>query len=216
MTQPGPAAQPEYALDRLLAETHLRIKQQQYAEAKERLEQAKALAPREPAVLELEGDLLFAQRRYAQAEAIYLQAFHADPSNARVEEKYATAIVKVHEPQLRAEVMSLPDDSPWDFRIARPPWASALFSALFPGLGQFYNGDLLKGAGIVFLNIIFWSRMANVLYYLVRDEGQRSREGVMGSLTQGANIFVLLLMLALWIYSIVDAYLIAREENGGY
>ena len=97
-------------------------------------------------MLELEGDIARAKGMNGMAERLYRQAFQADRGNARLEEKFATALLKTHQ----HEYAALPDDSTWSDRVQRNPAASGVMSTLLPGLGQFHNGDFLKGAAIVF------------------------------------------------------------------
>jgi TM2 domain-containing membrane protein YozV len=42
------------------------------------------------------------------------------------------------------------------YAVARTPRVAFLFSAVFPGLGQFYNGDFKKGALILLLHAMAW------------------------------------------------------------
>ncbi|HOS44141.1 MAG TPA: tetratricopeptide repeat protein, partial [Armatimonadota bacterium] len=108
MSAPGGALPPDPALDRLLAEAFQRIRLDRYEEAAAKIAEAKALAPDHPAVLEMEGDLAFARRRYREAESLYRRAHALDPGNPRYEEKFATAILKIHEPELLLH--DVPDD----------------------------------------------------------------------------------------------------------
>jgi len=207
-------------LDRLLVEMHVRLRQGQYDEVKERLAKAKALAPDHPAVLEVEGDLAFAQHRYKQAEMLFKAALQADPTNARLEEKFATALLRVQMPGYT--VNQIPDDadSPWSNRVRRPPWASGLLSAMLPGLGQFYNGDFIKGGILVFIDIIFWRFVLNhaaaindaIRLKLHLDEKAPIPHDIfIHDFLHSFSIPMLLLLAAALIYSVIDAVLIARQ-----
>lgn len=201
------AAHPE--LNRLLTEAHLRLRQEQYADARARLDAAKAIAPDDPAVLELDGDLAFAQHRYKQAELTYRRAFELDRTNTRVEDKYATALLKGSEFQFN----TIPDvdDSFWSMLVKRPPWASTLLSAVLPGLGQLYNGDLLKGGALVFVEIMCWSFILGVIHQLHQAGTAATLVTILPALLHGAGILMLLVMLAAWGYGIIDAYLTAKS-----
>jgi hypothetical protein len=218
--QPQPASPPpqqpaaDASLDRLLAEIYVRLRQGLYDEAQTRLEQAKEKAPGHPAVLEIEGDLLFARRKYREAEAIYRQAFQVDPTNAKVEEKYATALVKVHEPEFLMHVGPDEDDI-WGSRIKRPVWASALLSAAIPGLGQWYNGELIKGGSIIVVSVLLaFSPIYTMLKTgndLFKSSAPITMGSLLGPLFTGGNLIIILIMAGLWIYSIIDAILVAKE-----
>lgn len=218
-----PAPNPE--LDRLLVEIHIRLRQELYEEVKPRLARAKAIAPEHPAVLEAEGDLAFAQRRFVQAQQLYKAAFDADRSNARLEEKFATALVKVHAPDYASHQVPDDVDSLWSFHVRRPAWASGLLSALFPGLGQFYNGDWLKGVIILFIQIGIASSVIhhalNLADIMAKQFGVTDAQGQFiltadhygeftSRLLHSFSIPMILLLTALWVYSIVDAIMTAR------
>ncbi|MHB9026889.1 MAG: RING finger protein [Armatimonadota bacterium] len=213
-----PPQQPptDTSLDRLLAEIYLRLRQEQFDEAQTRLAQAKELAPGHPAVLEIEGDLFFARRRYRDAEAVYRQAFQADPANAKLEEKYATALIKVHEPEYNMH--AIPDeDSIWGNKVKRPVTASALLSALLPGLGQWYNGEIIKGGALIVVSVmLFGAEISYVMqsYSHLHKQGLPfSMGGLFGPLFTGGSLFVIFLMLAVWVYSIIDAALVAHSTE---
>jgi hypothetical protein len=194
-------------------------------EVKARLARAKALAPDHPAVLEAEGDLAMAQRRYVQAQQLYKAAFDADRSNARLEEKFATALVKVHTPEYASRHIPDDVDSIWSFHVRRPAWASGLLSALCPGLGQFYNGDWLKGLILLFIQIGIASTVIHNAWIIA--DAMARQFGVMNAqghyvltadhygeftfrLLHSFSTAMLLLLTALWVYSVVDAIMAAR------
>lgn len=203
----------------LLDDLWMLIAEGRYADAAAPLAKAKELAPDHPAVAEVEGDLAFAQGRYAQAERCYRQAFTRDHGSTVLEEKYATTLVKVHEPEIlvRLGPDTGDEDSLWSQRIPRPAWAAGLFSAILPGLGQFYNGDLLKGAGICLVNLIGYSYL---LYPIVIPLLAKAKANTLIALTDiaagmftGAYLVGTLLLFALAVYSIVDAVLVARATS---
>ncbi|MHB9133635.1 MAG: RING finger protein [Armatimonadota bacterium] len=216
--EPTPPVSPPTVLSAevevLLAEMYLRLREGLHAEVRTRLDKAKQLAPPDhPAILEVEGDLALAVNRLKEAEDCYRRAFQADPGNALLEEKFAAVIMKMYEPQLLTEVQALPDDADsfWSNRVARPVWAVILFSLPFPGLGQFYTGDWLKGLGLVFGGLIATSYSLPVFHEVQTRLGHRPSLGeVIMGLFSGWHIALTLLLLALWVYGIVDAVLVAR------
>ena len=209
---------PDPELAALLTEAHLRIRQERYEDARERLAAAKQLAGDVPAVLELEGDIAFAQRRYKQAELLYHRAFQADPKNGPLEEKFATALVKVHEPEYRSHDIRDDDDDFWSFHVARPPWASGLLALILPGLGQLYNGDMLKGGALLFVTLGVWSAILT-RWHVAIDKLHAAKdvpENIVPSLAQMLPalqhdiILVWSVVLAgLAVYSMIDAVQVA-------
>jgi hypothetical protein len=201
-------------LDRLLMEMHVRLRQEQFNEVKERLAKAKTIAPDHPAVLEAEGDLAFVEQHYKQAETLFKAALQTDPGNARLEEKFATALLKVQMPGF--SINQIPDDvdSFWSNRVPRNPVISGILSAVLPGLGQFHNGDWLKGAILFLFDLWIYSKVIYVVYQTLRiihKQGLTLSYGdIVGRATHSVSIFLLLLLAAALIYSIVDAVMVAK------
>jgi hypothetical protein len=231
MTTPGGALPPDPALDRLLVEAFQRIRLNNFAEAEAKLAEAKAMAPDHPAVLETEGDLAFARRRIREAEELFRRAHALDPGNARIEEKFALAVLKLHEPELLAH--DIPDDDDVEFvlgnRKARPPWASALLSVVCPGAGQVFNGDTVKGWALFFAGIYLWSSIASAWQgarngvpfltglfkqtwsYYNRDSQYVPVDGAFGGLLTVLHVIFIIACVAAWLYSIADAFLVANS-----
>ncbi|MHB0936139.1 MAG: tetratricopeptide repeat protein [Armatimonadota bacterium] len=212
-----PEAPSNPELDRLLVEMHVRLRQEQYGEVKERLAKAKALAPEHPAVLEIEGDLAFAQGRYKQAETLFKAALQADPGNARVEEKFATALLKVQMPGF--SVNQIPDDvdSFWSNRVPRNPVISGVLSAILPGLGQFHNGDWAKGGVLLLVDLLVYSQIIYAVYKTLQAIKHQNLSlpysEIVGRAMHSVNIFLLLLLAAALIYSVADAIIVARQTR---
>lgn len=208
---PDPSLPLDRELDRLLGEIHLRIRQGRYTEAEERIAQAQALAPEYASVVEAEGDLAFAKRKFKQAENLYRAALVLDPTDDKLEEKYALSVVKVHEPEIVAHIIP-GDDSLWSNRVPRPPVMSSGLSAILPGLGQWYNGDMLKAVGlIVAWLLLFFGQLGAALGGL--KSISTGGGNPLAALFSGWNIALLILAFALWAYAVADAYLIAVRTN---
>lgn len=209
MTTPGGALPPDPALDRLLAEAFQRIRLERYEEATAKIAEAKALAPDHPLVVEMEGDLAFARRRFREAEALYRRAHELDPGNAKIEEKFATAILKIHEPELLLH--DIPDDVDliWGKRRPRPPFSSALLSLLFPGVGQLYNGEVVKGWSLVAVGAALWTTLIYAWCYAIVKHLPYDAGTIIGGMFHGWYAFFTILFLLAWLYSIGDAFYIA-------
>jgi hypothetical protein len=83
---------------------------------------------------------------------------------------------------------------------ARKAGAALMLSAIFPGLGQFYNRQPGKGAAFFILGLIFGWISAEKLPPL--------NALLAGNVPEGAGklVIVLWLFLALYTWSMVDAY----------
>jgi len=215
MNQLDPSPSANTALERVLSEIYLRLRQGKFAEAKERLAKAKDLAPDSQAVLEIEGDLALAQRSYQMAQERYQQALRLDPTNTKLEEKFARALLKVHEPEYAT--LANYDESLWSNRVPRPAITSALQSALLPGLGQIYNGDLVKGVIMlctaILLDLAELRHICDLTYFSEKLHTVFSFSSALSSLFSGLHLFLTLVLLGLWGYSIVDAWLVAKATR---
>ncbi|HEX2948507.1 MAG TPA: hypothetical protein VHV83_02885 [Armatimonadota bacterium] len=215
MMQPDMPPPTSRALERLFSEIYLRIRQGRFAEATDRLSKAKEIAPDHPQVIEVEGDIAFAQGRFSAAEKLYKQALAGDPHNTKLEEKFGTAVLKVHMPDFLSH--KVPDDSPWANHVSRNPLVSALQSMCIPGLGQLYNGDWLKSI-IVFgaafmLGLGSLRHIGNALYSAKNTVESVSFSMIIGELFHGSQIILTLLMLIVWIFAILDAWTVARNTD---
>ncbi len=80
---------------------------------------------------------------------------------------------------------------------ARKPWLAGIMSALFPSLGQFYNGQIKKGA-IIFLSLV----LTPYLFYLLRLK-----------IHFCAYFVLLIILIALRIYAVIDSVLDANKQK---
>jgi hypothetical protein len=95
-----------------------------------------------------------------------------------------------------------------------------LSAAVFPGAGQLRNGDRAKGIAIIAATILFLvgatALIVSDLMPLVRDPPDIAVlfpiVSAAVSRTLGSHALALGALVALWIYSIVDAYLVARSQ----
>jgi len=77
---------------------------------------------------------------------------------------------------------------------------ATVLSAIFPGLGQFYNGKLTKGfvffiiGGLLFYRAyIFFIAKLDPIVFIIKGFAQYS------------GIFILIFFVVLWAFSIIDA-----------
>ncbi len=91
---------------------------------------------------------------------------------------------------------------------------------MFPGAGQVYNGDRLKGyliiaaASIISLFIVLQVVMGFTSYYmaLFADAPQKTAPGAALSGQIPTILFLLAVLTVIWIYSMIDAYLVGKER----
>ncbi|MEI7833201.1 MAG: tetratricopeptide repeat protein [bacterium] len=208
------------ALEKVLSEIRLHIRQGNFDGARSRLAEAQALAPEHPRVLEIEGDLYAGQRKFKPALDAYKKAFAIDPKNARLEEKYATAVVKVNMPTILAHTPIDVDDDAWWINPMVPPrvpWQSAMLSAFLPGVGQWHNGETLKSMIIFAVAGYSASWVGYALYMNAKAfTSTRLNNGFFDILSQGlhgANLVFTIIWILIWLYAIIDAAMVASAAN---
>ena len=92
------------------------------------------------------------------------------------------------------------------------PGIAAVLSFVFNGLGQIYNGQILKGLGIIFLSSI--SMLILILGSILLAFWLLGRAFFGGQLITGLILFVigLIFICILGIYSIIDSYRVASNR----
>jgi hypothetical protein len=95
----------------------------------------------------------------------------------------------------------------WRGKKIPEKWIAPILSAIFPGLGQFYNRQILKGTGFcaVFLFFIF------ILIYPLRTIVEKSAEYNLKDLLAVVSMIVVLLMF--YYINIADAYSNTKKES---
>lgn len=186
--------------------------------------EALALAPEDPGVLELLGDLLLAAGKPTEAQELFRKAFARRPERGVLEEKIALAALK-SDASLRAAQKRLQqgENPQLDDRKPRNPVLAFFLSSLLPGMGQMYNGDYWKG-GVLFLAALF---TFGVLFYsvtgLLAAAAHVRHESTLTALSDAMQnwstvhlLWVLVNCLAfmgVWGYSLIEAPVHASRYN---
>lgn len=207
-------------LEKLLSDIRLHLRQGHFDGAHARLANVKEIAPDHPRVLEAEGDIFSAQRKFKPALEAYKKAFAADPKNAKLEEKYATAVVKVSMPSILAHTPIDVDDDAWWINPMVPPrvpWQSAMLSAFIPGVGQWHNGETLKSMIVLAVAGYSASWVGYAFYQNLQTlKGTHLNNGffdVFNKGLQGTNLIFAVLWILVWLYATIDAAVVASEAN---
>lgn len=206
MASPEPGAGAERVAT-LLREAHLLRMRSRYADAEEKVREAVAHAPEDPAALEMLGDLLAEKGTIAEAAEAYHRAMEQTPGRLALEEKHARLVLMLAEQQHERAAMQMLLENPRSGasdRRRNPVHAFAL-SAFVPGFGQFYNGEYVKGW--IFLVGSFVSLLIGgeaLLRLLFAFSGSRVNPSGMEA------VFGFLYVL-LWIAAIVDAPVRAQK-----
>lgn len=138
--------------DRLLTAANISRTRGNFKDAESNVRDALERVPKDSAALEIYGDILQSVGRVDDAAFAYQRALEANPARKTAEKKYAELAL------LQNRAVHLLREE----HIPRSPLVAVLFSAVFPGAGQLYNGDTVKGAVTAVLTLIlvvaiFWS-----------------------------------------------------------
>lgn len=92
---------------------------------------------------------------------------------------------------------------------ARNPWVAGLLSGLLPGLGQFYNRQWGKGAGVLVAIIALTAVLSGSV-----DQQALEHAAEAGAMPDNLGLIVLLLLVsfAVAVWSIVDAVRTAKKS----
>ncbi|NLC57125.1 MAG: tetratricopeptide repeat protein [Armatimonadetes bacterium] len=195
--------------DRLLTLANVYRMRGNTAEAARTCQEALAADPDNAVAHELMGDLQAAQGQLDSAMAHYRQAFTLDPRPG-TEEKIALLALRIDQ-EKRLGPGAGGSGLPTASRKHLNPSLACLLSMLFPGLGQFYNGEYRKGLPLV----VIWLVLLYNLYYLMGALfgpllGMDDRAAI-----PGFAWVIGLVQVGVMVYSLVDASLSAVAINRG-
>jgi tetratricopeptide (TPR) repeat protein len=199
-------------VDALLREANILRMRGQAQAAEERCQAVLALEPAESSALEMLGDLLRERGRLEDALDHYRRATAAAPERPSPERKFAEVTLELSEQQrLRDHAAFLLQNPPSATQQRRNVLLALVISSLFPGLGQFYNREMVKGGFLVAGELICLILGADALFRLfftvaaMRDSGPVSQSGAWFGM----------LGLVLWLYGVIDAVVTAQKRSAG-
>lgn len=181
-------------------------------EALEVARQAVELDPESYETHELVGDLLLELRRGQPALESFRRAQELNPGRVVLEDKVArAALAQAEAARVAEQSQALLSGAAHAERPKRNPGYAALLSLLLPGLGQVYNGELVKGLVVLFVFVFIF---AFAVLAGLRDLAA-APPAAMGtlygprlnlmSLLSGISAVWLALLLGVWIYAVADA-----------
>ena len=167
---------------------------------------------------ELRGDLLLDLRRGAEAMASFKRARELHPDRPVLEDKIARAALQRAARQQTIEMSQAILEGKVKPQEKKSPGVAAMLSFFGPGLGQLYNGELMKGLAMLLASILL---LALELLAVLREMAAGPVGGLLGygqglststigsALSSGSTLLVTILLSVLWIYSMIDAALVA-------
>ncbi len=174
------------------------------------IDDALAMAPEWPPLLELMGELNLDEGNLEAAVQCFRRALDAEPGRASAEVGLGRALL--------AAQPATGESGPDPLLARRKPATAAVLSALVPGLGQAYANDLSRGVTFFLVTMLGWFVVANQ-YLVAMDRAGRGRArslldlgGELGGLFWVAS----LLLLAWTVAAAVDAWVqLARAQAAG-
>ncbi len=188
----------------------------QHQQAFQLAQQALDLDERSWEAHELAGDLQLDMGRGEQALQSYRRARELNESRGVLEEKMGRAAL-ARAASLRTANLSeaLLEGMARPSGPRRKPGFAALLSLIIPGLGQLYNGEIVKGFVMAGLFIVLFGLTITAIRGLVAASPFSSQGVLYGprvdatrllsELFSGINAAWVLLLVGVWIYSIADA-----------
>jgi len=151
---------------------------------------------------ELMGDILRQQGRPQEAIEAYRWAIEHNPERAALQDKTARACVDLAYQKYAylwlqdRDAQGLPK---------RNPGVSALLSAVLPGLGQCHNRHFARGAIVLgVFAVLLLTLGAQAMSFLV---GKSAVQGYFSVFFSGRTLYVVIVLAAIWLYSVIDAAL---------
>lgn len=198
------------AVGRLLTSANIQFRRGLDKEAEAAVREALVLRPEDAAAWELLGDIHLAKFNAPAALESYRKALMVEPGRVSAEGKLARATLRQTEDK-RIDRMGVAYASS-DTAVIRPTDSGnqaknlalvGIGSAFLPGLGQFVNGDWLKGG-------ILAGTFLLLLFALSRVPAGRGGHGAAPSVLFWALIAV---VVVVWIVALSDALLTANRQQ---
>lgn len=200
----------EAELQRLLAAANVYRMRGKWTDAEDSCRAALKLAPGDPQIHEILGDILQECGKLDPALAEYKSAREAGPEKAALETKYAKLVIAIGERErAKAIAQDMLDNPHLYVKRTRKPGA-ALLLALMPGLGQLYNGEIVKAA------VIFGSFLLFVVGMGLFQHYPPNAMSSLSELIKDTNPAVEVLgfiATAAYIYGLIDAPISADKSS---
>lgn len=172
---------------------------------------------------ELLGDLFLDLSKGTWALESYRRARQLNPSRGVLEEKIGKAALaqaaRLQTAQMSEALLEGMTRTP---STPRRPAMAALLSLIVPGLGQLYNGQVLKGFLMALVWVVLFGLTTMVILGQVRT-APASPQGILYTPTidlgsvltgifSGVNALWILLLMGMYIYAVADAGLTAGRS----
>ncbi|MHB0999956.1 MAG: DUF5683 domain-containing protein [Armatimonadota bacterium] len=203
--------QQQQDLDRLLALANVQRLRSQFVDAEDTCRKALEIAPEDVQIREMLADILQERGMIDDALKEYKAAMELAPGKASLETKYAKLIIEIAERERDRAIAQDMINNPRKYTTRkRNAGLAMLCSAIVPGLGQFYNGEMIK-AGVIFgVFLLFVGIWASL------QTGYNNIGSMQDLISTTSPIVLILGFIAgfVYIYGIFDAAIMAGKSSG--
>ncbi len=207
MNSENPQPMGEMELEHLYEKLRTALHYQRVEEAERIASKLLEVAPRSTTSWELWGDVLLAQGKLDEAADAFKKAVELEPANADAERKYASVQLDLHQAKWQRQVLESGDLSQFRGAANKEPGTAATRSALFPGLGQVYNGEYEKGLIMFFVGLALLILAVRLVATWLSPHESLSTIGAF------FGYFGLFGGIALYIFGVYDAYRGSQEDQ---
>jgi len=160
-------------------------------------------APDSTSAHELWGDVLLASGDKQGAAEEFQRAMELEPANADAERKYGMVLVQLQQAVEQRQTLESGDLSRFRGAANKDPSVAAGRSALFPGMGQLYNGEYEKGVVLAVLALLLLIPAVDGVCKAAQWLMGRAPISLISALLAGLGVIAYMLV---WAYGIYDAY----------
>ncbi|MCK4324006.1 MAG: hypothetical protein KAW89_05705 [Armatimonadetes bacterium] len=197
----------EMELGHLCEKLHAALHYERIEEAEKIACKLMEIAPRSTTSWELWGDVLLAQDKIEEASDAFKKAVELEPANADAERKYASIQLDLQQAKWERQVLESGDLSQFRGAVNKEPGTAAARSALFPGLGQVYNGEYEKG---LIMFCVGLALLTGAVRLVVTWLSPGQSLGGLGAVWGYIGLFG---GMVLYIFGVYDAYRGSQEEQ---
>lgn len=198
----------EREVERLVASANLHRMREQLGEAEDAARQALSISPGDVVIRELLADVLHESGKLDAALEEYKAAMRMTPDKPALEAKYAKVVLDIAEREREKAVARDMVENPKKYTARERNPGTALLWAIIPGMGQFYNGDLVKAGviwGVLIVFLISWTIPQSYI-------GVSSLSGFIARTNPLVLVLGTLFLIA-YFYGIIDAPITAERSS---
>jgi len=196
-------------VERLMRAANLHRMRDRLADAENAFREALSISPKDVSLRETLGDILRERGKLDAALTEYRAAVEIAPENPSLETKFAKVTLEIAERERQKAIVQDMLENPRKYAVRRRSPLKAVLFALVPGLGQFYNGDLVKA-------LVIWGVL--VLFFISWAIPHHYPKGIstVGQFLYFTNPLVLMLgvlFVIAYLYSLIDAVVVAEKSG---